>query len=327
LDALRDDPPLVYRDPHSGQRFIAPRTVQALAQAREAMPAAQLLAGGTDVGLWVTKQFRALGDILYLGAVAQLREVHATADELYIGAGASLEQAWTALALRHPELTEVWLRFAAPPLRNAGTMGGNVANGSPIGDSAPVLLALDAQIELRRGERVRRLPLCEFYVDYMKNRLEPGEFVQGLAVPATPARRQVRAYKISKRFDCDISAVCAGLSIELDHGVVASVRLAFGGLAATVRRAAQAEACLLGQVWDSAHLALAQAALAQDFQPLSDMRASSAYRLQVAQNLLRRFWYETRAEDPLPISATSVWSVMPHTLASTLPPTLPEGVL
>ena len=140
--------------------------------------------------------------------------------ELYIGAGASLEAAWAALAKRVPELTDVWLRFASPPIRNAGTMGGNVANGSPIGDSAPVLIALDAQIELRLGERVRRLPLHEFYLDYMKNRQEAGEFVQGIAVPLAAMRRQVRAYKISKRFDCDISALCAGLAIELDGDLV-----------------------------------------------------------------------------------------------------------
>ncbi|MDB5730830.1 MAG: xanthine dehydrogenase, small subunit, partial [Variovorax sp.] len=232
--------------------------------------------------------------------------------ELYIGAGASLEAAYTALVARVPSLTDVWLRFASPPIRNAGTMGGNVANGSPIGDSPPVLMALDAQVELRRGERVRRLPLSEFYLDYMKNRLEPGEFVQGLAVPLAAMQRQVRAYKISKRFDCDISALCAGFAIELDGDIVKAVRLAFGGMAAVVRRAAQAEAALVGQPWSEASVEAAQQALAQDFQPLSDMRASAGYRLQVAQNLLRRLWLETRTTDALPAQATSVWSVMPH---------------
>ena len=129
-------------------------------------------------------------------------------------------------------------------------MGGNVANGSPIGDSPPVLMALDAQIELRRGERVRRMPLPEFYVDYMKNKLEPGEFVQGLAVPLAARRASVRAYKISKRFDCDISALCAGFAIALDGDMVKEVRLAFGGMAATVKRAAQAEAALRRQALD-----------------------------------------------------------------------------
>jgi xanthine dehydrogenase small subunit len=303
----------------SSASYYAPATLTELAALREQLPTAQLLAGSTDVGLWVNKQFRALGDMICVGAVDELKRVAerrgadgADGTELWIGAGASLETAWAALARRFPALTDVWLRFGSKPIRNAGTMGGNVANGSPIGDSAPVLMALDAQLELRRGARVRRLPLHDFYLGYMTNRLEPGEFVQGLVVPLAVTARQVRAYKISKRFDCDISAVCAGVSIELGGGVVTTVRLAFGGMAATVRRAARAEAALLGAPWSRASVAAAQAALAQDFAPLTDMRASSAYRLQVAQNLLLRFWLETRTEHPLPGSATSVFSVMPH---------------
>jgi xanthine dehydrogenase small subunit len=301
-----------YSPTTSADRFYAPKTLAELATLREANPKAQLLAGSTDVGLWVNKQFRALGDILYVGEVEELKRVAEQNGELYIGAGASLEAAWSALAQRFPSLTDVWLRFASPPIRNAGTMGGNVANGSPIGDSPPILMALDALIELRKGERVRRMPLSEFYIDYMKNHLEPGEFVQGLAVPMAVVSRQVRGYKISKRFDCDISALCAGLSIELDAGIVKTVRLAFGGMAATVKRGALAEAALVGQPWTQATVNAAKAALAQDFKPLSDMRASAAYRLQVAQNLLQRFWLETRTENPLPSTATSVFSVMPH---------------
>ena len=276
------------------------------------MPKAQLLAGSTDVGLWVNKQFKPLGDILFVGEVDEMKRVEEKNGELVIGAGASLEAAWSALATRFPTLTDVWLRFASPPIRNAGTMGGNVANGSPIGDSPPVLMALDALIELRKGARVRRMPLESFYLDYMKNQLEPGEFVQGLAVPLTGSAREVRAYKISKRFDCDISALCAGLAIELDGDTVRAVRLAYGGMAATVKRAALAEAALLGKAWTEENVRAAQAALARDFKPLSDMRASADYRLQVAQNLLQRFWLETRAQDPLGSAATSVWSVMPH---------------
>jgi xanthine dehydrogenase small subunit len=194
-------------------------------------------------------------------------------------------------------------------------MGGNVANGSPIGDSAPVLIALDALIELRRGERVRQLPLADFYVDYMKNRLEPGEFVQALLMPVQQAGRAVRAYKLSKRFDCDISAVSCGLAVALDGDTVRDVRLAYGGMAAIVRRAAKAEAALVGRPWTQASVDAAKAALAEDFKPLTDMRASAAYRLQAAQNLLQRFWLETRSAAPLPAEATSVWSVMPHATA------------
>ena len=295
--------------------FHAPTTLAELAALRQAKPEAQLLAGSTDVGLWVNKQFRPLGDIVYVGEVAEMKRITETGEangELYIGAGASLEAAFAALAKHAPALTDVWLRFASPPIRNAGTMGGNVANGSPIGDSAPVLMALDAQIELRKGARLRRMPLDTFYLDYMKSQMEPGEFVQGMAVPLAVASRQVRAYKISKRFDCDISALCAGFSIELDAGVVKTVRLAYGGMAATVKRGKGAEAAILGQPWTQSTVSAAKAALAEDFEPLSDMRASAAYRLQVAQNLLQRLWLETRTENPLPSPLTSVFSVMPH---------------
>ena len=292
--------------------FHAPKTLAALATLREQKPNAQLLAGSTDVGLWVNKMFRDLGDIIHVGEVAELKRIEVQDDMLMIGAGASLEAAWRALAQRWPALTEVWLRFASPPIRNAGTMGGNVANGSPIGDSPPVLMALDALIELRKGSRVRRMPLPDFYTDYMKNQLEPGEFVQAMLVPLAGPKRDVRVYKISKRFDCDISALCAGFAIELDGDVVRSVRLAFGGMAATVKRAAKTEAALVGQPWTQASVDAAKAVLATEFTPLSDMRASADYRAQVVLNLLQRFWLETRTVDPLGADAISVWSVMPH---------------
>ncbi|CAN5752089.1 xanthine dehydrogenase small subunit [soil metagenome] len=308
-------------------RYHAPKTLDELATLREQNPKAQLLAGSTDVGLWVNKQFRDLGDIIYVGDVAAMKVVEERGDTLYIGAGASLEAAYGALAQRVPALTDVWLRFASPPIRHAGTMGGNVANGSPIGDSPPVLMALDADIELRRGEHVRWMPLSEFYIDYMKNHRQPGEFVQGLVVPLAAMRRQVRVYKISKRFDCDISALCAGFAIELDGDTVKEVRLAFGGMAATVKRAAQAEAALVGKPWSQASVKAAQAALVQDFKPLSDMRASAAYRLQVAQNLIQRLWLETRTQNPLPIDQTSVWSVMPHLTTSTSNSTPAQGAV
>jgi xanthine dehydrogenase small subunit len=326
LTALQNDgQDLNYAAPLGARidHFHAPRTLAQLAALREQKPRAQLLAGSTDVGLWVNKQFRDLGDIIYVGDVAEMKTIetrqNAEGGELYIGAGASLESAFEALVQRVPSLQDVWLRFASPPIRHAGTMGGNVANGSPIGDSPPVLMSLDAQIELRRGDVVRRMPLPDFYIDYMKNQLQPGEFVQGLAIPLAAMRRQVRAYKISKRFDCDISALCAGFAIELEAGrdTVKAVRLAFGGMAATVKRAANAEAALVGKPWTQSSVATAKLALAQDFKPLSDMRASADYRLQVAQNLIQRLWLETRTEDALSLEETSVWSVMPHAAAKT----------
>ena len=285
----------------------APRTLAELAARYAARPQARLVAGGTDVGLWVTKQLRDLGDVIPVSEVDELKAIAHAGGELRIGAGASLEAAWGALARRAPALTQAWRRFASPPIRHAGTMGGNVANGSPIGDSAPVLMALDALVELRRGDRVRRLPLDDFYTGYQKNRLEPGEFVQALVVPDAAFSRTLRAYKISKRFDSDISAVFAALAVALDGDRVADVRLVFGGMAAVVKRAAAAEAAGRGQPWDEATLAAAQAALAHDFTPLDDMRASAAYRLRVARNLLQRFWLETTPGASG--AATSIWSV------------------
>ena len=318
VDALRR----IEREDAGVASPAAPRTLAELAALRVARPDARLLAGGTDIGLWVTKQFRELGDVISILEVDELKQVVETPAELRIGAGGpvetpaelrigagvSLETAWAALAARCPALTEAWRRFASPPIRHAGTMGGNVAIGSPIGDSAPVLMALDAELELRRGERVRRIALDAFYTGYLRNQLEPGEFVQAIVVPAHAWRRQVRAYKISKRFDSDISAVFAAFAITLDGPTVADVRLAFGGLAAVVRRAATAEATLRGQPWSAATMAAAQAALARDFTPLGDMRASAAYRLRVAQNLLQKFWLETQADDPVPASEASAWS-------------------
>ncbi len=287
----------------------APRTLAELATRYAAAPDARLVAGGTDVGLWVTKQLRDLGEVISVSEVDELKTITHADGELRIGAGASLEAAWSALARRAPSLTEAWRRFASPPIRHAGTMGGNVANGSPIGDSAPVLMALDARLELRQGERLRRLPLDDFYTGYLTNRLEAGEFIQAIVIPDAAFTRQLRAYKISKRFDSDISAVFAALALSLDGGRVADVRLVFGGLAAVVKRAATAEAVLRGQPWSAASLAAAQAALASDFTPLDDMRASARYRLRVAQNLLQRFWLETPADAATEADATSIWSV------------------
>jgi xanthine dehydrogenase small subunit len=237
-----------------------------------------------------------------------MQRVDVTDDEIRIGAAASLESSWQALLVEWPELRDLWLRFASLPIREAGTMGGNVANGSPIGDSAPVLTALGARLVLRQGDRSRRLPLDHFYTGYMQNRLEPGEFLQAIVVPRRPPTQRFCAYKISKRFDSDISALCGAFAIELEGDNITSARLAFGGMAATVQRATQCEAALCGQPWNEGTLAAAMAALRSDFKPLTDMRASSDYRMQVAQNLLRRFWLQTRPRDPLPEAALNVWA-------------------
>jgi xanthine dehydrogenase small subunit len=294
--------------PGRSDRYFAPRSLKQFARLRAAHPQARLLAGATDIGLWVNKQLRDLGDIIYIGEVAELKRIAVRDGMLQIGAGASLEDAWAALAQRSPALTEAWLRFGSPPIRHMGTMGGNVANGSPIGDSAPVLIALDAQLLLRRGEQTRRLPLAEFYVDYMVNRLEPGEFVQAIEVPLSTFDPSLRAYKISKRFDSDISAVFGAFRVRLDGERVADARFVFGGMAAIVKRAGEVERTVIGQRWDEATVQRAVAALTNDFKPLTDLRASAAYRLAVAGGLLQRFWLETRPHDALAPQAASVWA-------------------
>ncbi len=317
LQTLRADAPLHYAAPTpaaSGRinHFHAPRNVDELAAALQRQPQATLLAGATDIGLWLNKQFRDLGDIVYLGEVASMQAIEVSGNTLQIGAAAPLEDAWAAIAAHWPSLREVGLRFAGPPVRHAGTLGGNIANGSPIGDGAPVLMALDATLLLRQGARLRTLRLDEFYIDYMKSRLEAGEFVQAIQVPlpqpGSGAGTQLRAYKISKRYDCDISALCAAFSLRLDGGRVAHVRVAFGGMAAVVKRAAQAEAAMLGQLWNEATLDAAIAALDIDFSPITDLRASADYRRQVAGGLLKRFWLETRADAPMAAPAVSVWA-------------------
>jgi xanthine dehydrogenase small subunit len=302
LRTLRADAPL------ARPGFFAPRSLSEFAALRAAKPEARLLAGCTDIGLWVNKQFRELGDILYIGEVAELKTITATDDVLEIGAAASLEDAWTALERRWPAVREMHLRFASPPIRHAGTMGGNIANGSPIGDSAPVLIALGAQIVLRRGENERTMPLEDFYLDYMKNQLQPGEFVQALRVPLPREGEVLRAYKLSKRYDSDISGLAAGLWLKLDGELVRDVRLAFGGMAAIVKRAKGAEAALRGQRWTEASLKAAMAALDGDYTPLSDLRASAGYRRRAARNLLQRLYLETKPSSPLSSQQVSVWS-------------------
>ena len=319
LQTLQSDAPLHYQaaSPAYGGRldsFHAPRSVAEFATLRESLPNARLLAGSTDIGLWVNKQFRDVGELIYIGAVAELKQIRDQAFEgqpgLWIGAAATLESAWAALAQAVPHLRELWLRFASPPVRHAGTLGGNIANGSPIGDGAPALIALGADIVLRRGAVQRRMRLQDFYLDYMKSALQTGEFVEALHLPLPGAHLQVRGYKISKRYDSDISAVCAVLAIRVEAGIVAEARFAFGGMAAIVKRAALAEAAVIGQPWTQASAEAAALALAQDFTPLSDMRASAAYRLRVAQNLFTRLWLETRDDAPLAARDVSVWQAV-----------------
>lgn len=297
LKELAALPPLDYQG--AGQRSHSPRSLAELATLREQLPAARLIAGGTDVGLWVTKQGHDLGEVIQLGAVAELKTVKIGADRLEIGAGVTLTDAFAALSAFEPQWGELARRFASVPIKNAGTLGGNVANGSPIGDSMPALIALGCRLVLQKGATTREIALEDFYPEFRKTALRPGEFLRSLLLeaPRAPLQRLFRSYKVAKRLDQDISAVAAGFAVHIDdEGLIRRARICYGGMAATPKRAASCESALLGRPWNTETVRLGMAALAEDYTPLSDVRASSAYRLSVAANLLQRFWLESGTE-------------------------------
>jgi xanthine dehydrogenase small subunit len=267
-----------------------------------------LLAGGTDVGLWVTKQLRELSSVIYIGNVAELRAIDVGADALTIGAAVTLTDAFAALVPHYPELDELCRRFASPPIRNAGTLAGNIANGSPIGDSMPALLALGATLTLRRGAHTRELPLDAFYLAYQKTALERGEFVERVTIPLRRPPAIVRSYKVSKRFDQDISAVCGGYWLRIVDAIVREARIAYGGVAAIPKRAFQCEKALVDRPWNEATVRAAMIALDRDYAPLTDMRASMDYRRSVTKNLLYRLFVETTDRDV----ATNVFDLADH---------------
>lgn len=295
LGALEDGRDIVVES--GGAAFHAPASIDALADLLDRHPDATIVAGSTDVGLWVTKQFRPLTRLVAIGRVRALATITQTPDALEIGAGVTYAAALPHLAALDPDLGELLRRLGSAQVRNMGTIGGNVANGSPIGDSSPALIALGAELHLRRGPARRSMPVERFFLGYGRQDRRPGEFVERISLPRPAPGTTFRAYKVSKRFDQDISAVlgCFGLRLEGDR--VAGVRIAFGGMAATPKRAEATEAALLGRPWDKSALAQARAALARDFQPIGDMRASAAYRLEVAGNLLERLLIETTTPD------------------------------
>ena len=289
--------------------YHAPRSLQALAEVYRDNPEAQILAGGTDVGLWVTKQLRELPTIVYLGDVVELRQIETTEEHIEIGAAVSLTDAFAALEPHYPAFAEMFRRFASVPVRNAGTLVGNIANGSPIGDSMPALIVTGASVVLRRGDATRELPMEALYLDYMKNAMQPGEFIQSVKVPLAAADTVVRCYKLSKRFDQDISAVCAAFALTLQGGNVVDVRIALGGMAAIPKRASQTEECLRGKPWNEDSVRTAMIKIGEEFTPLSDMRASADYRSRTTANLLYRFFLQTRSKGALSELQTNVFRV------------------
>ncbi len=311
--------------------YLAPTTLAELVALRAAHPQAQLVAGCTDVGLWITKQHRQYAQVLDVTRAHELRQCQDRGEHLAIGAAVSLQDAFNALVARRPQLAAFASRFAGLPVRNAGTLGGNVANGSPIGDSMPLLIALGAKVVLASVRGERALALEDFYLGYRKTALAEGEVVARLEVPHPAPGEFLRAYKISKRYDDDISAVCLVVALHIEgapsgpaidaasrgsasNGPVDRIpagarvrcaRIGAGGVAATPARATQAEAALAGQPWTEAAARSAGAALQAQFSPISDMRASDAYRRQVLANLMQRLWLESQGQGLINLEAAA----------------------
>lgn len=293
LQAIEWPRGMVWRSAVTGQTWHAAATVDELGRLLEQRPRALLVAGNTDVGLWINKQLQDPPEMIGLATVRELQRMETEGGALRIAAGVRLEDAFAALAQRHPGLRPFLDRFASMPVRNAGTLAGNVANASPIGDAPPLLLALNARLLLHRAGRRRELPLEDFFLDYRKTALHPGEFIEAVIVPPAAPETELAAWKISRREDQDISAVCAAFALRRENGRIVEARFAFGGMAAIPKRARAAEQAVLGRPWNGATLERAREALAQDFSPLDDLRASAEYRLLCAQNLFTRFHFQS----------------------------------
>jgi len=280
--------------PGPGQAYLAPRTLAALLQARAAHPDAQVVAGCTDVGLWITKQHRRFDKLLDVTRAAELRRIERYPHHVAIGAAVPLHDAYAALVRDRPQLQVFANRFAGLPVRNSGTLGGNVANGSPIGDSMPLLIALGTNVVLMSTRGHRDMPLEALYTGYRQNVMAADELLAWVKVPLPVDGETMRVYKISKRFDDDISALCLAVNLRLEAGQVVHASIGVGGVAATPVRARRAEAVLTGGQWSAELARQAADALRSEFQPISDMRASAAYRTEVLGNLMHRFWLESQ---------------------------------
>ena len=274
-----------------GRQWFVPRSSDALVDVLAAHPEARIVAGATDVGLWVTKGLRDLDALVFIGDVADLKGLEETAGGLRIGAGVRYAEAHGALARLHPDLGELVRRIGGLQVRSSATVCGNIANGSPIGDGPPALIALGAELTLRSAAGRRTLPLEDYFLDYGKQDRRPGEFVESVFVPRPAAGNVIHVSKLSRRFDSDISAVLGAFALTVKAGTITAARVAFGGMAATPRRAAGCEAVLAGQPFSEATIAAAAEALTAEFNPLTDVRGTAAYRIEAASALLWRLWY------------------------------------
>ncbi|MER9053808.1 xanthine dehydrogenase small subunit [Mesorhizobium sp. M0213] len=278
----------------ANKRLIVPANADDLASVLVKEPGATIVAGSTDVGLWVTKHMRDIAPAIFIGNLDGLCGISEDKGVISIGAGVTYSEAFSTLAKRIPALGPLFDRIGGDQVRNMGTIGGNIANGSPIGDTPPPLIALGARLTLRRGDKRRTIPLEDFFIAYGQQDRQPGEFVEAVHVPVPAGETKFAVYKITKRRDEDITAALGAFFLKLaEDGTVADVRIAYGGMAATPKRAFGVEKALLGRPWTEATVEAAMAAYAGDFTPLTDMRASAEYRALAARNLLLRFFAET----------------------------------
>ncbi len=290
---------------NNGAKFYAPRTCDQLARILHREPDACMVAGATDVGLWVTKKKRRLNPVVYLSGIESMRTISRSSKSVRIGAMVSVADAMPALSGAYPSLDEFYRRFGSEQIRNSATIGGNVANGSPIGDSMPALIAVGAQLHLASLQGVRSLPMEDFFIAYGKQDLRRGEFLQHMDVPLPKQGEQLRAYKISKRYHQDISAVCGAFFAKIEDRVIQKIRIAFGGMDAIPRRAKRCESFLINKRFDEATVELAMEVLQEEFAPLTDFRASDAYRSQVTANLLRRYYLDVTQRCPVNVWKTT----------------------
>lgn len=279
---------------HDGRKFYSPTCADDLADLYAENPQATLLAGATDVGLWVTKLRKELPLIIYLGRVADLNFITQDADKIVLGAGVTHAQAEPILAEHFPGLAEMMRRLGAVQVRNSGTVVGNIANGSPIGDMPPALMVLGAKLHLRKSNHRRTVALEDYFIAYGKQDRQESEFIESVEIPLLSGQSEARFYKISKRFDQDISAVCGCFNITIDAGKVTKACIAFGGMAATPLRATAVEHRLVGKTWSQETIDAALLSFETDYAPISDMRASKEYRMEVAKNLLQRYFVESQ---------------------------------
>jgi len=290
LKGLKEGPSVRFET--GDKKYFAPKSIAELAVELLANPDSTLMAGATDLALNVTQNFTSFKKTIYLGDVKELTKITESLDQIIIGSAVPYSQFQAILEKEYPDFKELIERLGAKQVRNKGTLGGNIGNASPIGDMPPALIVLGAKMILQRGSETRTVKVEEYFISYKKTVLREAEFIKEIIIPKAKSGHQLKLYKISKRFDDDISAVLAAIYIRLEDDQVTAIRLAFGGMAATPKRASHSEQVLLNKAFTEQNIVLAQQQLVNDFQPLSDVRASVDYRMRVAQNLLMKCYFE-----------------------------------